>query len=288
MSKNTLGALLMTASMAAYTLNDALIKLTDGALPLGQLLALRGILTVVLIYALARHLGPLSWTFSRADWRLISVRALAEVGAAYFFVTALLNLPLANVTAILQVLPLTVTVGSVLFFRETVGWRRGLAIGMGFIGMLLIVRPGPDGFSIYALYALGAVLSVTVRDLVTRRLSPEAPSLTIAMISAIVVCAFFAALSLGETWQPVTPRLGVLIAGSSVFIIGAYYFSVQVMRTGDVSFVAPFRYTGLLWALMLGLLVFGDWPDLTTLLGAGIVVAAGLFTFLRERHLLRS
>ncbi|MEO0390181.1 MAG: DMT family transporter [Pseudomonadota bacterium] len=287
MSPNTLGALLMMASMASFTLNDTLIKLTGGALPLAQLLVLRGALSLVLIYALARSLGAVRWDLGRHNWTLIAIRSAGEIGAAYFFITALLNLPLANVTAILQVLPLTVTLGSAILFAEPVGWRRALAIGLGFCGMLLIVRPGPDGFSIYALCALAAVLAVTVRDLATRRLSPDVPGLTVTIAAAISVLVFFGALSLGESWAPVTPRLWLLIGGASIFILGGYYFSVQVMRTGDVSFTAPFRYTGLLWALVLGWWVFGDWPDGLTLLGAGIVAATGLFTLWRERQLLR-
>lgn len=287
MSPNLIGALLMMASMFSFTMNDTFVKLTDGALPLAQLLVLRGVLSLVMIYTLARALGALRWDIGRRDWIYIGLRSAGEVGAAYFFITALLNLPLANVTAILQVLPLTVTLGSALLFREAVGWRRAVAIGIGFCGMLLIVRPGPDGFSVYSLYALAAVACVTLRDLATRRISRDVPGLTVTVIAAVSVLAFFGALSLGTEWQPVTPRLWLLLGGASVFILGGYYFSVQVMRTGDVSFIAPFRYTGLVWALILGFVVFGDWPDGITLLGAGIVVATGLFTLWRERKALR-
>ncbi|MEM8578663.1 MAG: DMT family transporter [Pseudomonadota bacterium] len=287
MSPNTAGALLMMASMASFTLNDTFVKLTGGVLPLGQLLVLRGVLSLGLILVLATWLRALTLRITARDWGFIALRSAGEIGAAFFFITALLNLPLANVTAILQVLPLTVTLGSALFFREAVGWRRAVAIGIGFCGMLLIVRPGPDGFSIYALYALGAVVSVTVRDLATRSISAAVPGLTVTVLAAAAVLGFFAVLSTGEVWAPVTPRLWGLIAGSAVFILGGYYFSVQVMRTGDVSFTAPFRYTGLIWALVLGLLVFGDWPDALTLLGAALVVATGLFTLWRERQLLR-
>ncbi len=287
LSPNLAGALLMMASMASFTLNDTLIKMTGGTLPLGQLLLVRGVFSTALIFVLARWLGSMHWNIGRRDWGLIALRSAAEISAAYFFITALLNMPLANVTAILQVLPLTVTLGSALIFREAVGWRRALAIGIGFIGMLLIVRPGPEGFSLWSLYGLMAVLSVTVRDLATRRLSPEVPGMTVTLCASLAVLVFFGLSSVGTDWQPITPRLWVLIAGASVFIFGGYYFSVQVMRTGEISFIAPFRYTGLIWALVLGWLVFGDWPTRLTLLGAGIVVATGVFTLYRERQLLR-
>lgn len=285
MSPNTKGALLMMASMAAFTINDACIKATGGDLPLFQLLTLRGLVTTALILIVARLQGPLSWRMPRRDRALVALRCLSEVAAAYFFLTALLNMPLANVTAVLQVLPLTVTLGAALFFGERVGWRRMLAIIAGFAGMLIIVRPGPDGFNIYAGYALAAVACVTLRDLVTRRMSADVSSMTVTLAASFSVLAFAGVASTTVEWAPVDARLAALILGSSLFIMGGYLFSVLVMRVGEVSFVAPFRYTGLLWALVLGLVVFGDWPDAGTLLGASIVVASGLFALLRERQL---
>ena len=285
MSPNTFGALLMMASMACFTVNDTFIKMTAGAIPLFQLLFLRGAMTTALILLFRNSLGRIHFNIARRDWGLIALRSLAEVGAAYFFLTALFNMPLANVTAILQALPLCVTLAAALVFKETVGVQRMAAILVGFIGVMLIVRPGPDGFSIWSIYALIAVLIVTVRDLATRRLSRDVPSMTVTMITAAVVMVAAGLASLTQPWVAVDATQGALIAGSALFILGAYSFSVQVMRIGDVSFIAPFRYTGLVWALLLGLLVFGDWPDPLTLVGAGIVVASGLFTLYRERKL---
>lgn len=285
MSPNTNGALLMIGSMAAFTFNDACVKATGGALPLFQLLTIRGLISTILIFFLARHLGALKLNLPRHDWFLIALRGLSEVGAAYFFLTALMNMPLANVTAVLQVLPLTVTMGAALFFGERVGWRRMLAISVGFFGMLLIVRPGPEGFNSYALSTLVAVAFVTARDLITKRMSPAVPSMLVTLVSASAVMAFSAVASTTVDWVPLDGRLTMLLLGSSVFIIGGYVLSVAVMRAGEVSFIAPFRYTGLLWALILGWLVFGDWPDTITLIGAAIVVMSGLFTLYRERAL---
>ncbi len=288
MSPNIRGAFLMMAAMASFTLNDVCIKATDGALPLFQLLTLRGILATVLILGMVRAMGGLDLRIGRPDWALIGIRSLAEVGAAFFFITALLKMPLANVTAILQVLPLTVTLGAALLFREAVGWRRFAAILVGFVGVVLILRPGPDGFNIFALYALGAVLCVTIRDLTTRRMSAGVPSMTVTLAASLAVLVFSGIATVTtEEWAPLDTRLALLVAGSSFLIIGGYLFSVLVMRTGDISFIAPFRYTGLLWALLLGWVVFGHWPDPLTLFGAAIVVASGLFTLYRERVVLR-
>ncbi|XDB00199.1 DMT family transporter [Sulfitobacter sp. LCG007] len=285
MSENMTGALLMMAAMAAFTINDTMLKATGGEVPLFQLLFLRGLLASVLIFVLARARarGSLRAPISRRDGVLIGIRSLAEVGAAYFFLSALFHMPLANVSAVLQALPLTVTLASAIFLRERVGWRRLLAILIGFIGMLLILRPGPEGFSVWSIYALLAVACVTVRDLSVRRMSPAVSSIAVTLAASLTVtiCAGLAAGT--EPWVPVDGANALLIAGSAVFIVGGYYTSVQVMRHGDISYIAPFRYTSLLWALLLGWLVFGDWPAPLTLLGAAIIVATGLFTLYRER-----
>ncbi|MDX2482311.1 MAG: DMT family transporter [Pseudodonghicola sp.] len=283
MTPNGKGALLMMGSMAAFTINDTCVKATHGALPLLQLLTLRGMISTLLLYLLARRLGALDLRMSRADASLLALRCSVEVAATYFFLTALMNMPLANVTAVLQVLPLTVTLGAALFFGESVGWRRMMAIALGFCGMLLIVRPGPEGFSLYALYALAAVACVTVRDLTTRRMSSRVASMTVTLVSALSVFVAASLASLWVDWVPLDVPTTALIGASSLFVTLGYLLSVLVMRVGEISFVAPFRYTGLLWALGLGWAVFGHWPAPLTLLGAAVVAAAGLFTFYRGR-----
>ncbi len=286
-SDNTRGALLMMASMAAFTLNDACMKAVGQDLPFFQAVFLRGIATTVLLVLLAHVMGGLRFDLSPRDKGIVAIRSVAEVGAAFFFITALFNMPIANATAIIQTIPLSVTLAGALFFREPLGWRRFTAILVGFAGVLLIVRPGTEGFTIYSVYALVSVLFVTVRDLATRRLSREVPSLTVAVSAAAGVALFGAIGSLGTTWAPVTPQHAALLAGATIFVIGGYLFSVMVMRVGDLSLVAPFRYTSLIWALLLGLLVFGDWPSVLTLAGASVIAATGIYTLLRERHLRR-
>lgn len=285
MTPNVKGALLMMGSMAAFTVNDTLVKAAGQEVPLFQMVAMRGLLATCLVFALARHLGALHLQFERNDRWLVAARCMAELSATFFFLTALMNMPLANVTAILQALPLTVTLGAALIFSERIGWRRIMAIAMGFAGMLLIVRPGPDGFSIYALYALIAVACVTARDLITRRMSPEVPSMVVTLATSLTITTGASIASIFQGWVPVTAGSGLLIASAAVFVLLGYLFSVMVMRIGEVGFIAPFRYSSLIWALSLGWVVFGDWPDWITMSGAALVVGAGLFTLLRERGL---
>ncbi len=282
LSDNTRGALLMMASMASFTFGDACVKLLGGTMPLSQILVIRGVIATGFILALALWLGKMQLRLAPRDRLLVALRSACEVIAAYFFLTALVHMPLANVTVLLQMLPLTVTLGSALFFAEAVGWRRWAAIAVGFLGMLLIVRPGTEGFDAWTLYALVAVAFVTVRDLATRQMSSAVPSLTVTVWSSAAVLCFAALWSIGQPWVPVTGQATLVLAGAALFIIFAYTFSVMVMRVGEVSFVAPFRYTSLVWALLLGWFVFGDWPVPLTLLGAGLIAATGVFTLWRE------
>ena len=285
MSPNLIGALLMMASMASFTLNDTMLKLTAGAVPLFQLLFVRGLISCGLLAVVGRQLGPMHFRLLRRDWWIVLARAGTEVVIAYFFLSALFNMPIANITAIMQVVPLTVTLASALILREAVGWRRMLAIAVGFCGVMLIVRPGAEGFNIWSVYALCAVLGVTARDLITRQLSPSVPGMTVTFVTALAVMVAAGLASLSADWVSLSWDLLLVIAGSSVFIIGGYFFSIQVMRIGDVSYIAPFRYTGLIWALILGWFVFGDWPTNLTLIGAAIVVVTGIFSFYREQKL---
>ena len=285
MTGNQIGALLMMGSMAGFTFNDMLVKAVGGMMPLSQILTLRGLVTSILIYVLARRLGALRWKLPRRDWGLIAARCLAEVSATYLFLTALMVTPLDNLTAILQSLPLTITLGAAVFFGEPVGWRRMAAILVGFCGILLIIRPDVDGFGEGTLYALAAVVAITVRDLLTRRMSTEVPSILVTLMASLAVLLFAGLASTQVSWEPVSVNGLAAVVGAALFIVVGYLCSVMTMRVGDVAFISPFRYTGLLWALLLGWLVFGDWPDALTLLGAVIVVATGLFTLYRERKL---
>lgn len=283
MSPNLKGALFMMGSMAGFTLNDACVKLLAADLPLFQVVFLRGVTTTVMMAVMVWALGGLNFRIPPRDRGRVFWRTVTEIAAMVAFLTALINMPIANVTAILSALPLTVTLAAYVFLGEPVGWRRLVAILIGFVGVMLIVQPGGDGFTIYALVALGAVAMVTARDLITRQLSPETPSMGVAVITAAVVGVFGGLVSLTEPWAATDLRSIALILAASTVIIAAYLFSIMVMRVGEISFVSPFRYTSLIWALILGWLIFGEWPDRLTLVGGTIVVATGLFTLWREQ-----
>lgn len=287
LTDNTRGALLMAGAMTAFTVNDACMKSLADELPLMQALFLRGTATTLFLLVLTVTTGQLRLDIPRRDRGLVALRTLAEIGAAWFFITALFNMPLANVSAILQSLPLTVTLAGAIFFGEAVGWKRLTAILVGFVGVLLIVKPGGEGFTIYSISALASVACVTVRDLAARRMSRGVPSMLVALAASAGVTAFGGVGTAFAAWQPVTPLAALQLAGAAGFVICGYICSVMAMRVGEIGFVAPFRYTSIVVALVLGLAVFGSFPDALTLLGAGIVTATGLFTLYRERRAAR-
>ena len=288
LSPNLRGALYMTLSMAAFTLNDACVKLVAETVPLFQVIFLRGLGTTILLAIFVQMTTGLRQSWPRRDRPLIAGRTLAEIAAMVTFTLALTNMAIANATAILAALPLVVTLGVALVFGDKVGWRRLSAICIGFVGVLLIVQPGTDGFNIWSLLVLLSVLVITARDLFTRAFSPAVPTMTVAVLTAGAVCLVGGVLSLFTPWVALDLREAALIAAAAVLIIGGYVFGIMVMRVGEVGFVSPFRYTSLIFALILGLVVFDEFPNALALIGGVIVVSTGIFTLLRERMVARA
>ena len=283
LSDNARGAILMNIAMAAFTLNDTAMKVAMQSVPLFQAIGLRGIFASVALVLIGWRMGGLSLDISLRDWGFLALRSVAEVLGTLLFLAALIHMPLANLSAIMQALPLAVTLAAAVFLKEHIGWRRFTAILIGFAGVLIIIRPGPQGFDIWSLMGLGAVVCVVARDLATRQMSQALPSATVALTAAVTVLFLGFVGTVVEGWQPVAPQDLVMIAGASAALIVGYLTSVMTMRVGEIGFVAPFRYMALLWAIVLGWLAFGQLPDTLTLFGAALVVATGIFTFWRER-----
>jgi drug/metabolite transporter (DMT)-like permease len=286
-SENLRGIAFMMTAMAAFTVSDACVKHLATVLPLFQVITLRGILTLVLMVAIARMSGGLQLGAVWRVRRLVGMRALAEVGSTVTFFAALLHLPFATLSAILQSLPLAITLCAALFLGEKVGWRRMGAILVGFVGVIVIIRPGAESFNTWSLMALLSVAIVVVRDLASRRLPPDVPSVTVALIGAMGVTVLSAVLSAATPWQPIPLREGALILLASGAVVVGYIFIVRVMRVGEVGVTVPFRYTSLIWAALIGWLFFAEVPDLWTVAGGVLVVGSGLFTLARERRLAR-
>ncbi len=285
LTDNIRGALIMIGAMCAYTFNDAFMKALADEIPLFQAIFFRGMAAVIFLTILCRLMRQLRFDLSRRDWALVLIRTAGEIGGTYFFLIALFNMPIANVSAILQALPLAVSLAAALVLGEALGWRRLTAICVGFAGVLMIIQPGGENFSAYSMSALASVVCITFRDIAVRRMSRSVPAVFVALVAAVGVTFMGAVGSLFIDWVPFSATSGLQLAGATGFLIFGYIASVNAMRFGEIAYVAPFRYTSLLVALALGIVIFDEWPNALALCGAGVVVVTGLFTLYRESKL---
>ena len=285
---NRRGILLMVLAMAAFAVEDAFIKVAAVALPAGQIIALLGAAGIPFYAALLRRNGLRLW--SRDALHTASLLRLAgEIVATICFVTALAAVPLAVASAILQALPLAITAAAALLLAEPVGWRRWSAVTVGFAGVLIIVRPGGEGFMPASLLVVVAVLALVLRDLMSGRVPRRISSLQLSAWVYVALAPTGVALSLaaGTPWAWPGPGVAAALGGAMVFGIVAYWAVTETMRVGEVSVVAPFRYTRLVFSLVIAVMFLGERPDGWTLAGAAIIILTGLYTLSRERMLRR-
>ena len=283
---NRRGIQLMMGAMAFFIINDTLVKLVSQGLPAGVLIMVRGLVaTAVVLLALRLTRTPLrlQQLFSRPVLLRSGVDALATLA----YLLSLFQLPLANATAINMATPLVITLLAVLFLRERVAPAQWAAIIAGFVGVLLVIQPRGAGFNAFAWLSLLGTLLHALRDLLTRRIDPAVPSLLVTLGSAAVVTLMASVLCLFQGWQTPTPAQAGTLAAAAVCLAGGYYLIIRCTRVGDLSVVAPFRYFGLLLAVLLGWAVWGDVPNAVATAGIALVVAAGLY-LLRRQHSLKA
>ena len=285
LSDNLKGASLMAGCVTAYVINDAFMKYLFYEMAFFQAIFLRSIISVPPVLIMIWLTKVAIRNLSIKNKRLLFVRVSAEICTTVAFLTALKYMPLANVTAILQALPLAITLAAALFLSEPVGWRRWSAILVGFIGVLIVVRPGLEGFNSYSIVALIAILFITLREIITRKLSSEVPTITVVLSTAVGSTIFSGLMMIGTDWSTLRPTAWLLLIGAAVAVLIATLLNVLAMRTGDIGFVSPFRYTSMIGAICLGILMFGDWPDLPTVIGTILIVSTGIYTFRRETRL---
>lgn len=277
----------MVLAMAGFALEDTFIKFLAIDLVVGQILAMMGLAGALIFGALSLWQGDGLFS-SDLVRKPVLMRNLGEMIGAFGYITALALVPLSTVAAILQATPLVVTLGAALFMGETVGWRRWAAIVVGFIGVLMIIRPGLDGFQPASLFALLGVGGLALRDLSTRAIPSSVSSMQLSGYAFATIVPL-GLMMLMVTGGATIPKLDtwVYLAGATVFGTLGYYAIVAAMRIGDVSAVTPFRYSRLIFSLILGISIFNERPDLLTYLGAALIIASGLYSILRERRLAR-
>lgn len=287
-SENFRGAILMVISMVLFAFEDMFIKLLSAELPFAEVLGMVGLLGFVSFGVMLKLRGGRMWTRDLLR-PLVVLRNLAEAVGSIGIVVALALTELSSTSAIMQALPLAIVLGAAVFLREPVGWRRWSAIGIGFLGVLLVIRPGLSGFQPVSLMALVAVLGLAARDIATRRIPAQIPSLQLAASAflAILLASVLMGLVLGQSFVMPSPRQWGLFLLCMAVGVGGYALLVTATRLGEASALAPYRYARLVFALMLAFAVFGERPDALTLTGAAVIVGSGCYTMWREAVLRR-
>ena len=278
----------MILAMAGFAFEDLFIKLLSTYFPISEVIIILGF-TGTFIFFIIALLKNAPIIHKDLLNKHVIIRTTCELLGAVFFVTAIALTPLSSATAILQIAPLLVTIGAVIFFKEKVGWRRWTAVFIGFIGVLLIVRPGFEGFMPASIFAILGSVFLAARDLATRAMQVKLPSVTIALyafiafgISGILIIPFNSPMVL-----PTSNQI-IYFIGASAFGVIAYYSLVISSRIGEMSVISPFRYSRIVFAMLLAIIILDENPDGLTLIGASIVVASGLYTFVRETVLKKS
>ena len=280
--ENLRGILFMILAMAGFAFEDLFIKMLSEEFPISEVIIILGFTGSIVFLLIA--------LFQRAPIfhkdllnKHVIIRTICELLGAVFFVTAIALTPLSSASAILQITPLLVTIGAVIFFREKVGWRRWTAVFIGFMGVLLILRPGYGGFMPASIFALLGSIFLAARDLATRAMKVNLPSVTIALY-AFIAFGISGILIIPFNSPMIAPSLNQMMyfIGASTFGVIAYYSLVISSRIGEMSVISPFRYSRIVFAMLLAIIVLGERPDSFTLIGASIIVASGLYTFIRE------
>jgi drug/metabolite transporter (DMT)-like permease len=273
--------------MAAYTVNDVLVKELLQTYPVGETIFIRGFMCSLLIGAAALAFG--NATALRAPMsRMLASRSFCDGLSTAGFIAALAHMKLANIAAVLQITPLIITALSVVLYREAVGWRRWTAIALGLTGALLVIKPIPSEFNIWAVVAAASAGAAAVRELQTRQIGQAVPTLVVAFWGAVAITLCGPMFIVAEDWRPYAgPDLFQLFV-AAFFVGSAIYLVALGFRDVDLSAVAPFRYTYLLTSVLGGFLVFREVPDGWTVVGAVLIVGSGIYTLHREAARRRS
>jgi drug/metabolite transporter (DMT)-like permease len=284
-NENLNGIILMTFSMFGFAMGDTALKLTTKTVPIGEAMALMGIGSSLIFYAIIKISGGPLFNKSLFEFPMM-LRNFGDALATIGIFIALSLIPLTTLAAIMQALPLLVIIAAVIFLKEKVGYRRWIAVVAGLIGMIFIVRPGSESFNIYTLFAVLGVLGMTIRDIGSRLAPRNIKTEFMAFYASLMCIPIGLVIILIEgTIKPIT-----LIEFSYILILVitgtfSYHTMTIAVRLGDISAIAPIRYTRLFFAMVFGALIFNEVPDKYTLIGAGIIVISGLYAFIREARL---
>ena len=275
MSKNVKAALLMMFAMTLLSSNDVFMKLTSAHMGIGQMLFIRGLFAVAIFSLAMRVAGrPVISQAARSKW--VVLRAFCECGVTICFITGLSLLPFATASTLVWTSPIFLAVVAAVVLKEHVTIMRWLAVFLGFAGVVLIANPASAEFSPAMLLPLAAAALISIRDLVTRQLDPSLHSLYVTWTTLVAVTIAGLLISFFD-WKPVAVTQVMWLAASAILLSSAYYFQIRAVRLGELSFVAPFSYTGIVAAVFYGIVVWSELPGITMILGILLIMSSGLY-----------
>ena len=274
------GILCMLGGALSLTINDAMAKYLTQSYPVGQVMALRGLSIILLLIAFLFFMNNLR-ALKIFSWKGHLLRAGAMTGSTFFFITGLSLLPITDAIAIAFVAPILTTILGVIILREAVSWKRWAAIFVGFFGVIIILQPTSDAFKIAAIAPMGAAAFGAARDVITRAMSGSENSLSILFTSMLMITiAGFLTYPLG--WSAVKPSHIWIFITSSLLVGLAQYLMIEAFRLGEVALISPFKYSSLLWATLIGLVIWNDLPSKHVVLGAFILILSGIYLLRNE------
>ena len=274
------GILCMLGGALSLTINDAMAKYLTQSYPVGQVMALRGLSIILLLITFLFFMNNLQ-ALKIFSWKGHLLRAGAMTGSTFFFITGLSLLPITDAIAIAFVAPILTTILGVIILREAVSWKRWAAIFVGFFGVIIILQPTSDAFKIAAIAPMGAAAFGAARDVITRAISGLENSLSILFTSMLMITiAGFLTYPLG--WSAVKPSHMWIFITSSLLVGLAQYLMIEAFRLGEVALISPFKYSSLLWATLIGLVIWNDLPSKHVVLGAFILILSGIYLLRNE------
>ena len=274
------GILCMLGGALSLTINDAMAKYLTQSYPVGQVMALRGLSIIMLLIAFLFFMNNLQ-ALKIFSWKGHLLRAGAMAGSTFLFITGLSLLPITDAIAIAFVAPILTTILGVIILRESVSWKRWVAIFVGFFGVIIILQPTSDAFKIAAIAPMGAAAFGAARDVITRAISGSENSLSILFTSMLMITiAGFLTCPLG--WSEVKPSHIWIFITSSLLVGLAQYLMIEAFRLGEVALISPFKYSSLLWATLIGLVIWDDLPSKHVVLGAFILILSGIYLLRNE------
>ena len=280
------GVFYMILCMLFFSINDALIKyilvIYKDITILGEIIFIRGVISTVILGLYLYFKKKL--TLQIITSKPLHTRGAVESIAAVFFFLGLMYLPFGELYSLLNLAPILITAAGAFILREKVGWRRWTAVILGFIGVMIVIKPHDLQFGYAFVYPLISAIFIAQRDTITRKYLEKFDSLQVVFITSLSVTVFFS-FSILINFQPINFKIFIYILLSAIFVTIGYYFSVLTIKVANISSTSPFRYTIIIFGIFLGYFIFNETPSINMIFGSILIISSGIFIIFRQKKI---